>query len=122
MSNRVRIYSPLTNEPFDVTEARATKLRLDHGWLSQPYTETGDATDLGTGIGEDTGVVDSVVRVPDSENTVIDWRDMEQVQTSDGPGLPDHTESETPPETDVEEEPAAKGRGRGRKSAETAED
>lgn len=31
-----RVYHPTTNEPFDVTHARAEKLVLQHGWLQTP--------------------------------------------------------------------------------------
>lgn len=33
----VRVYNPETNEPFDVPEHVATRLRLVEGWLSQEY-------------------------------------------------------------------------------------
>lgn len=36
MSSHVRIYHPVTSEPFDVPEAKATELRLQEGWLSHP--------------------------------------------------------------------------------------
>lgn len=32
-----RVYHPETNEPFDLPEAKATKLRLEDGWLTQPF-------------------------------------------------------------------------------------
>lgn len=35
----VRVYHPETNEPFDVTESIATKLRLQEGWLSHAFEE-----------------------------------------------------------------------------------
>lgn len=33
----VRVYDPVTNEPFDVPEHKATELRLQHGWLSHEF-------------------------------------------------------------------------------------
>lgn len=38
-----RVYHPETNEPFDLPEAKATKLRLEDGWLSQPFVRVEEA-------------------------------------------------------------------------------
>jgi hypothetical protein len=33
-----RVYDPINSEPFDVPNALATKLRLEDGWSSTPFT------------------------------------------------------------------------------------
>lgn len=38
MAELVTIYHPETNEPFELIESKATELRLNAGWLAQPFT------------------------------------------------------------------------------------
>jgi hypothetical protein len=95
---RVRVYHPETNEPFDVTPSRADVLRLEKGWLSQPFTKV-------------------EVAHTTQENPPIDWRlqgegDDESQDDSDGEA------PEGDAEVQEDEAPAPTGRGRRRRAAE----
>lgn len=90
--DRVRVYHPETNEPFDVTPSKATHLRLEKGWLSQPFT-TVEAPE------------------PDPVDVVVDWR----FAGTEG----EEPENDGSVDVDQEDEaPAPSGRGRRRKAAE----
>jgi hypothetical protein len=50
MPDRIRIYHPETNEPFDLPVDKATDLRLNHGWLqAQPDHQGGQPEESGIG-------------------------------------------------------------------------
>jgi hypothetical protein len=49
MPDRIRIYHPETNEPFDLPVEKATDLRLNHGWLAQPSTKAAQPEESGIG-------------------------------------------------------------------------
>lgn len=49
MPDRIRVYHPETNEPFDLPVEKATDLRLNHGWLAQPATKVVQPEQSGTG-------------------------------------------------------------------------
>lgn len=97
----VRVYHPETNEPFDLPEAKATKLRLEKGWLSQPFERvpTPEPVELRIGLPADV--------LAEIERNVADWRSQPA------------TVVEPEDEDEVAEpEPAPRGRGRSRRRAE----
>lgn len=77
MPDRVRVYPPDSNEPFDVPVEKAGELRLNHGWRSTPFDSTAKPSvetldDRGTALSSD-------------ECTLLeDWRDSEFSVEIDG--------------------------------------
>lgn len=92
----VRVYHPETNEPFDLPEAKATALRLEQGWLSQPFERV---------VEEDKPKPDNGLNprtFPVVDPTALGWRppaDDEQHRPR-GRGRR-RAEPATPPEDDV---------------------
>lgn len=65
--NHVRVYHPVTDEPFDLPKSRADDLRLNHGWRSHPVDKNAEAAvqTVESGRGSETA--------PER-----DWRDIEE--------------------------------------------
>jgi hypothetical protein len=67
MTERVRVYHPETDEPFDVPKSKADELRLNKGWRSHPLDPTAVPAVTETERGS----------TADSAPELEDWRDSE---------------------------------------------
>ncbi len=67
MTERIRVYHPETDEPFDVPKAKADELRLNKGWRSHPLDPTAVPAVTETERGS----------TADSDQGLEDWRDSE---------------------------------------------
>lgn len=69
MAELVKIYHPVTDEPFEVTKSKADDLRLNHGWRSQPVDP--NAEPRVTTVEAERGSLNA------SDPEAANWRDSE---------------------------------------------